>query len=217
MIDLIPESHEARRETENFIHQRFAESYHANVSHFMPYLLRIREDGSGTWQAVAGLRPATTAHNTSPLFVEHYLDQPVEECITTKIKSSVERREIVEIGNLAEATTGGSRLAIIALTGFLTGYGFNWVVFTAIPLLVNAFPRLGMSPVPLAQATLDRLSADAQQEWGSYYDQHPTVMCGDITNAFHTLDHLETPLSDKMRASLLVGYHMGVWWRKRGF
>jgi len=216
MIDLISTSHDARRKVENFIHQRFAESYHANITHFMPYLLRIRENGSGTWSAVAGLRPATSPSNSTPLFVEHYLDLPIEQSISAQADHPVDRKEIVEIGNLAEGTPGGGRLAIIALTGFLTGCGFHWVVFTAIPTLANAFPRLGMDPLTLANATPDALDCDEQQEWGAYYDQNPTVMCGDITNAFHTLDSLQTPLRANMRSSLLVGYHMGCWWRTQG-
>jgi len=216
VIDLISNSHNARRKVEAFIHQRFAESYHANVTHFMPYLLRIRKDGSGEWHAVAGLQPAATPESSSPLFVEHYLDQPIEHSISGRTNTSVDRKQIVEIGNLAEATPGGGRLAIIALTGFLTGCGFHWVTFTAIPTLRNAFPRLGMEPIALARATPDALAAGEQQEWGSYYDENPTVMCGDITNAFQMLDALHTPLSESMRTSLLVGYHMGCWWRTQG-
>jgi len=216
VIDLISNSHDARREVENFIHQRFAESYHANITHFMPYLLRIRKDGSGVWHAVAGLQPAVSPSNNTPLFVEHYLDLPIEQSISAHSKRQVERKNIVEIGNLAEGMPGGGRLAIIALTGFLTGCGFHWVAFTAIPTLANAFPRLGMEPIALASATADGLAPGEQQEWGNYYDENPTVMCGDISNAFQTLDSLQIPLSENMRTSLLVGYHMGCWWRKQG-
>ncbi len=216
MIDLIPADHEQRREVENFIHQRFAESHNANISHFMPYLLRIREDGSGAWRAVAGLRPAATSRGNQPLFLERYLDQPVEQTIFRTTDSAVDRQKIVEIGNLAETSPGGGRHAIIALTGFLAGYGFHWVVFTAIPRLANAFPRLGMEPTPLATASPDKLSAKERKEWGNYYDEHPTVLCGRISDGFRTLDDLNAPISTELHASLLVGYHIGRWWRSKG-
>ncbi len=215
MIDIIPRNHHARARVEEFIRQRFAEEHHADIRHFMPYLLRIREDGSGAWRAITGLRPATKGDVPRPLFVEHYLDQPVEREVADATGTTLQRHDIVEIGNLAETSSGGGRHAIIALTGFLTGYGFQWVVFTAITRLANAFSRLGMEPTPLAIADPSKLSPEEQREWGSYYDNNPVVMCGRIRDGFRTLDSLHTPLNGDLRASLLVGYHIGRWWRER--
>jgi len=123
---------------------------------------------------------------------------------------------VVEIGNLAEMTPGGGRHAIIALTGFLTGFGFHWVVFTATAKLANAFPHLGMEPTPLIAAIPLSLTLEERKEWGSYYDQNPTVMCGRIADGFHALDTLKKPISNELRASLLVGYHIGRWWSSQG-
>jgi len=216
LIDIIPRDHHARGAVEEFVHRRFADCYQADIHSFMPCLLRIREDGSGALQAVAGLRPAESEQGRQRLFVEHYLDCPVEEAITAAGGDRVLRREIVEIGNLAESDAGGGRQAIIALTGFLAGYGFRWVVFTAISRLANAFPRLGMEPLELAVADPGSLPPEERRAWGSYYDNSPRVLCGRISDGFSTLDSLQTPLSGELRSSLLVGYHIGRWWHRRG-
>ncbi|RMH50369.1 MAG: hypothetical protein D6682_07100 [Zetaproteobacteria bacterium] len=215
MIDIIPRDHHARGAVEAFIHRRFAECYQADVHSFMPCLLRIREDGSGALHAVAGLRPAQTDQGRQRLFVEYYLDRPVEEAIGAAYGEQVERRTIVEIGNLAENDPGGGRHAIVALTGFLTGYGFHWVVFTAVSRLANAFSRLGMEPITLATADPERLPPEERRAWGRYYENSPKVLCGRIRDGFRTLDSLQTPLSGELRSSLLVGYHIGRWWRRR--
>ena len=212
MIDLIPPDHEDRRSVERFVHERFLRRYQADIRHFMPYLLRIRRDGSGDWIAVAGARPAGDG---APLFLEQYLDVPIERAISERIGASVDRSEIVEIGNLAESENGGARHAITALTGLLYGAGFVWVAFTAVRLLLNAFSRLELQPTVLAMADPARLSTAQRLEWGSYYDNSPQVVCGRIDHGFQALDSLRNRLAPGMRASLLVGYHIGRWWRER--
>ncbi|MDQ6951458.1 MAG: thermostable hemolysin [Mariprofundales bacterium] len=206
MIDLIPCGHEDRHLVEAFIHQRFEGRYHANIKHFMPYLLQMRHDGSGDRFAVAGARPA---RDNNHLFIETYLDSPVEQVIGQQTGSTPMRCGIVEIGNLAEAENGGARHAVVALTGLLHGAGFTWVAFTAVRLLANTCQRVGLEPIILGNADPSLLDSAQQREWGSYYDNAPQVMCGRVDDAFNLLNSLEREIPSSKRTPLRIGYQIG--------
>jgi len=91
-----------RVEPEKFVRDRFRDGWGAEVGELLPWLVGVR-DPAGCLTAVAGLRPAATG----PLFLEHYLDRPVEEVITARTGAPVAREQIIEMGNLATAHPGG--------------------------------------------------------------------------------------------------------------
>ena len=158
---------------EAFVHQRFASTYGAQVTHYMPYLLGARQ--LGVLQAVVGLRPA----GPEPLFLEQYLDLPACREIQRRSGMPLQREQMVEVGNLAALAPGAARVLIITLTHYLAAQGFTWVVFTGTAMLLNSFQRLALSPVDLGVADPARLGAQ-QAEWGSYYATRPRVMAGYI-------------------------------------
>lgn len=166
---------EGRREAaEAFVRERFAARYGASVRQFMPALLQL-EDDSGRIHGAVGLRDAAE----EPLFLERYLDRPVEAELADRLGSVVERARIVEVGNLAARGLAHARLLIVALADLLVAHGFDWVVFTGTPEVLNSFRRLHLSPLPLGEANGARMG-DELRDWGSYYDSHPQVMAGDI-------------------------------------
>lgn len=184
MLDVIHPNHADRAQAENFVHDVFAKQYEADVYHFMPHLVRLRYDINGECYSIAGYREAL-GHQ---LFVEKYLDDPVEVVLSRAIDERIPREAIVEVGNLAEAGQGGARDAIIALVSYLYGAGYSWGVATIIPRLSNAFRRVGLMPVELVSADIHRLSEAEQKEWGSYYDHSPFVAAMDIRMAYRTLE-----------------------------
>ncbi|MBA4288509.1 MAG: thermostable hemolysin [Pseudomonas sp.] len=164
-----------RAAIEAFISERFAVHHRAHIRHFMPSLLSL-EDGSGQLLGAVGLRSAAGA----PLFLERYLQQPVEQVITAKQGAqAAQRAQLVEVGNLAAASPGAARLLIVALTDLLVALGYRWVCFTGTLALLNSFQRLGLTPVALGAANPECLG-DEQADWGTYYDNQPQVMAGDI-------------------------------------
>ncbi|MBK3868479.1 thermostable hemolysin [Pseudomonas stutzeri] len=165
---------ERRAALEAFIHQRFAEHYGARVTHFMPCLLGLHAE-DGTVQGAVGLRSA----QRRPLFLERYLDQPIEQAVRQRCGRQVERAQIVEVGNLAAFGNASARLLIVALTDLLVAQGFRWVVFTGTPALLNSFQRLALTPLPLGLADPARMG-DELADWGSYYASRPQVMAGEI-------------------------------------
>lgn len=168
-LTLVDPAHEQRRITEAFVSAVFRKAYGATLSTFYPLLLGLTQD-SGDYAAVAGIRPAGNAS----LFSEHYLDLPVERLLAAP------RAGIAEIGNLAPASAGQARWLICTLSAFLMGAGFTHVVFTSVPRLRNAFSRMGLPLVSLAEARRECLPAEQQAEWGTYYDCKPAVYAGDI-------------------------------------
>ncbi|PAU54667.1 thermostable hemolysin [Pseudomonas sp. PIC25] len=172
---------ERRALLEAFIRERFAEHYGARVRHFMPCLLGL-ESADGAVRGAVGLRAAGEA----PLFLERYLDRPIEQVIAGYSGQPIARRDIVEVGNLAALGAGAARLLIVALTDLLVACGFRWVTFTGTPALLNSFQRLELSPLSLGPADPVCLGAE-QADWGSYYANHPQVMAGEILGGHQRL------------------------------
>jgi hypothetical protein len=177
-----PNDHVRRHEAERFVAQSFRHLYGADVREFMPALMSLRAD-DGLLLGVLGLRPA----HEGRLFLECYLDQPVEQLLAATTGGPVDRSGVVEVGNLAVASAGGGRWLITGLTAYLHAARSKWVVFTIGPVLANAFRRLGIRLFDLGPADPSRLSADERASWGRYYDQEPRVMAGLVEEGFHAL------------------------------
>lgn len=171
-----------RLAAERYVRACFKAHYGAEIRHFMPLLMSL-SDQQDDLKAVLGFRHA----DQQPLFLEHYLDRPAEQLLAEKLKSPVDRSRLVEVGNLAVTTAGGGRWLITALTAYLSTTGSEWALFTVGPTLHNAFTRLGLNLIELAEARRDRLPPEEQGCWGSYYEQKPRVMAGNIAYAHRVL------------------------------
>lgn len=170
-----------RADVENLIRTRFRRSFGADLHSLMPRLFVLR-DGAGDTLCTFGLREA----GRSPLYMEQYLDEPVEAALSRLSGRSVRRDRVIEVGNLA-ALPGNARTMIVAVTRFLYAGGFHWVVFTGVAGLRAAFSRLGLKPQIIAEADPSRLTPDDRAKWGRYFEALPQVMAGDIRAGFQTL------------------------------
>lgn len=179
-IDVHSEGDPGREQVETFIQRVFDQSYGAQLSAFYPTLLSFRHDG--ILRAAVGVRPARGGET----FAEHYLHDQVESLIANRWEQAVSREAVAEVGNLALVGPGEARWVIAAVTTFLHARGYRWVLFTAVRPLVNAFQRLGLSPVQLTEADPARLS-DGGRAWGRYYDERPVVCVGDILSGYRKL------------------------------
>lgn len=162
-----------RYEGEAFIADIFRRHYGARVTSFAPNLMLLERDGEIA--AAAGWRGA----GSERLFLEHYLDQPIEAAVSRLAGHPVQRERIVEVGNLAAEMRGGSVDIILHLAAHLDRLGYEWVAFTATSKLIGIFQRLGLPPLALAPADPQRLGAQAA-DWGSYYASAPVVVAGRI-------------------------------------
>ena len=160
---------------EQFVCQRFELQHGARIRHFMPCLFGL-ENQIGQVLGAVGVRSG----NSGPLFLERYLNEPIQTAIGSRLGNTEPGRgELVEVGNLAADSPGAARLLIVALTDLLVALGFRWVTFTGTPTLLNSFQRLGLTPIALGEADPARMGEELA-DWGSYYDNRPLVMAGDI-------------------------------------
>ena len=192
-----------RAEAETFVREAFDVAYGARIEHFLPTLMALRND-SGRLLAVLGLRET----GSEPLFLEQYLDRPVEQALSAAADSPVDRDSLVEVGNFAIGAAGGGRWLITALTAYLYAAGHSWTVFTCGTELQNAFRRLGIELLDLGVADPNRLDADEWARWGSYYDQKPRVMAADVAHGHQVLSTLfekEFALNALWRGALQAG------------
>ncbi|WP_028079759.1 thermostable hemolysin [Solimonas soli] len=176
-----------RAELERFIAERYRHAYGARIRSFLPRLFALADAG-GRPLAAFGLRDAASG----PLFLEHYLGQPIEQAIGERREHALSRHEIVEVGNLAGRHPGVLRVLILQLGILLQNMGYRFLVFTGNASLINGFARLGVDLLELAPARVDCLPPEQRADWGRYYESAPIVVCADISaGRAHLLAHPE--------------------------
>jgi len=196
VFDLREHQNGERGEIESFICQCFAAAHGARISQFMPRLLSLRAK-RGDLIAAFGLRSAADSH----LFLETYLNRPIEAVLQARLGEKVRREEIIEVGNLSALYPGAARWLMVALTAMLHDEGYKWVTFTGTAALRNGFSRLNLRPVELGAATLQHLSPSDRADWGRYYDHTPMVMAGDIAYGYRSL-LMQRDLAELLRAGM---------------
>ncbi len=175
---------------ETFIHDRYAEAFQANIQNFLPFLMTTHSQQQ--LQGVLGMRSG----DSGPLFLEHYLDSPLDVVLAKQLNSNVDRSKILEIGNLA-GSRGSSQRLFIALSEVMVLAGFRWVAFTATTQVSALLSRLGFAPHFVSDADPSRLG-DQRSDWGNYYQHSPCVIVGDVEQAQKTLE--SNQLAQKMLA-----------------
>jgi hypothetical protein len=152
---------------------------YAAVHQAMPHInyAELRgETCGGKVCAALGYRRADVA----PLFLEAYLDVPVEQTLQVRLGRSVERHNIVEIGNLASCNAP-AMIALWARTANDLGSDAEVAVAVLTAPLRRMFARLGVPLIELASANRDRI-VGAALEWGQYYQNDPMVCAGLIAD-----------------------------------
>lgn len=166
-----------RRRVEAFIEDSYVEAYGSHIGHHYPTLMSV-QDADGTIYAVVGFRLA----KDEPLFLEQYLDDPVEAVVSDAIGTTITRTEIVEIGNLASNGRGATIFLFAAMVRHLLSTGAHFAVATATEELRCMFRKAGLGALQLATADPDRL-IDHGLSWGDYYRTRPVVLAGSISAA----------------------------------
>ena len=161
-----------RAELEAFVRNAFARKHDASVTSFMPTLLSFRDAG-GALRGVIGLRSAAP----KPLYLEQYLEQPVEAAIATATGQAVQRHQVVEVGNLAGVNCRAAMRMVAALPAYLLARDYRWIVFTATSAVRGILQGFDAPLVELARADGSRVS-NSPDRWGRYYENDPRVLAG---------------------------------------
>lgn len=174
------ESDPHRGEVEACIRAVYAERHGALVRGFAPTLVSLH-DGQRI-VAAAGYRFAD-----QPLFLERYLDAPVEVLLAALTGAEAPAREgIVEVGHLAAVQAGAGRSLVGVLGLHLATLGAQWVASTLTQELRGTFLRMGVEPLVLGTAHPERLGDEAR-DWGRYYEHNPVVLAGHLPAALRRM------------------------------
>lgn len=174
-VTLADASHPGRAALERFIEARFEKAFGARVQSHYPLICGLCAD-DGTILATAGVRFAETGR----LFLERYLDAPVDQRVADAFGRPVARDSIVEIGSLASDSPAASLQLFSTLADWLaSSCGRRFAVATARPDLQRLLGRAGFGLMTLGLADPLRLG-DGAHDWGSYYDRAPQVFASQI-------------------------------------
>ena len=172
-----------RSAAESFIQQIYRNAFSASVETFSPLLVGFR-DHVTDWTAVAGCRYACDG----PLYLERYLDEPIEVALSYVAREKVLRNDIVEVGQLAAARVGDGRRLIGELRHSLADQGYKWAVCTFTRELRRLFSQMGLTSTVLV-AALSEKGVDTQNKWGEYYKHQPVVVAGRLDCSAFTESH----------------------------
>jgi Thermostable hemolysin len=150
--------------------RKYGEAYRASPDLNYPELRAQKCNGKAS--AALGYRRA----EAGALFLEAYLDVPVEQALETVFDRTILRRDIVEIGNLA-SENGPAMVALWAKTANDLGDNSDIAVAVLTAPLRAMFRRLGLTLYEIAPAQTNRIG-DAAARWGDYYKQDPIICAG---------------------------------------
>lgn len=179
-FDVVPQDDPRRHVVEGFIAGVYRDHFDASVASWAPTLVTLSH--GGRLVAAAGYRGAE-----SPLYVERYLDAPVEQAIAAHTGHRVAREHVVEVGHFASVQPGEGRRLLLQLARHLADLGGRWVVSTATRELRELLVCVGLTPYALAAADPSRLTGDAAG-WGRYYEHDPVVVAGDLPRGLASLE-----------------------------
>lgn len=187
-IFAVDQDHPLRAQAETFIAEGFFNAHRATINNFMPQLFTLVSDSlkGETIKACLGVRPATET-----LFVEQYLDLPIDQ---TCPELAIERRYIAEIGNLVSNNRHATLVLFITAAISLHRAGYREMVFCATRKVATILKQVGAALYPIIEADGRRLGSSLG-EWGRYYDEQPVVMRLNLASVVDLIE--ESPLLQK--------------------
>lgn len=164
-----------RSSLEARVRSGFGHHFNACIEGFMPDLA-VYEHATGA-SGVIGIRGA----GDEPLFLENYLDHPVETVIHLVSGEEVTRDAIVEVGQFVVDDRDIVTCFFRDLVPFLQSQGFAWICFTGTNRIRALLARIRFAGFPVTLASQERL-VDPKDKWGSYYEHDPVVVVGKLSD-----------------------------------
>jgi hypothetical protein len=156
----------------SLIRSRYAAAHDALPAADYPAYLSIGAPDAP--HAVLGFRTA----GDEALFLERYLDRPVEVLLGERMGRPVPRTRVVEIGDHASQRSTATIALWREAAAALVGQADVAVAVLTAPLRAM-FARLALPLIVLAPAPIEAVG-DAARAWGRYYDSDPMVCAGEI-------------------------------------
>jgi len=163
-----------REPVEDFIARAYAREFAASIAVHYPLLISV-SDGIGGICAAVGVRMACD----EALFLEQYLDRPVEATLRHVLDRHVGRDVIVELGSFASTGFNMSVYLLGAVSAYLSTRGFEVGLVTATDKLSRLFDIFDFPTQVICPAGREALR-DQTEDWGTYYSRNPRVIAGSI-------------------------------------
>lgn len=180
-IEII-EKHDSRQnEAKAFIKNIYKAHFGAKIQIDMPRLVVCTENHN-----IIGAMGLRSAQNHS-LYLEQYLDHPIETYLSPMMGSPVDRNTIVEIGHLCVAKHGMGKKIIGMFIQTLLECQYSWGVVSATKPLARVFDSMKIQTIELAKCDPKRLINNSN-DWGNYYEFSPRVLAGNLSQ-FKDISH----------------------------
>ena len=165
----------------HLIERRFALIHGAIPATQYPHFCVVETANGLGPSAALGFRMA----DVERLFLEDYLDAPIEEAVSGIFGFPVGRERIVEIGAHASIRSRATVELWVQTARHLDGIADVVVAVLTAPLRAM-FDRLGIAIEEICDADPAKLP-DGGEGWGRYYEQQPRVCAGLIAPAIPKL------------------------------
>ncbi len=190
-IQILNAQHPQRPVTQDFIKSIFKTHHNANVSSFLPSLFTIFNE-QGKAQSALGIKGASQGS----LYLEQYLNDPIEHLLSSTLGEAVTRREVVEIGNLASQNSASCKALFAHVAQHLHQQKIKWITCTGTATLRVVFKHLGIKALAIHEADQNRLG-DEQYSWGNYYQNDPQVMLINVSETHQHFNNVKKAIKQK--------------------
>ena len=160
-----------------FTNKQFERWFSSHLEEFHPFILSFWSNNE--IQAVVGFRAAVVG----PLFLEQYLDEPVEVVLDT------DRKFMVEIGGFAAVNRAVALPLMRHAADSLQQAGFTTAVCTANRPIRSCLRKFGIEFAEIGVANPEFVG-ESRTSWGSYYKSEPKVIAGDIATGVAAMGRL---------------------------
>ena len=166
---------------QRLIARKYAAAHGAAAAIEYPHFCSVGSTDGSSPVAALGYRLA----GEQRLFLENYLDNPIEEDLELVFGRRFERSRIVEIG----AHASDQSRATIALWAH-TARHLDGLADVAVAVLTESlramFAKIGIPVAELGPADPSRLPGEGRN-WGTYYEHRPVICAGVIGSALPRL------------------------------
>lgn len=188
-------NHPKYQEIQAFIQKEYLKYFNAQISVDMPILVAYYE--SGILVGAMGLRPAVN----NILFLEQYLEKPIEACVANLSGIPVKRNTILEVGNLALKDKQVASFVIPTFMSVVYEMKYTWCALSATNEIARLFENLGLKSSVLAMCDPTKIVQD-DNDWGTYYSYEPKVIVGNLDDVKHRMKFCETLLFNNHQTNI---------------
>ena len=171
-----------RPKLEAFISSSYKQVFNAKLKNYLPNLVAATSVNDEI-QAAFGYCDA----GRKSLFLESYLDKPIETLLSQRLGCPIKRQKIVEVGNLSITRNTNSVKIMRDIASHLQSFGYEWIVCTATRYLRMLFIKSGSRPIAIAQASQSKVNQDGT-DWGNYYATPTEILVGNINQSLSLIE-----------------------------